>query len=110
MDLKSLGSKAKELIDKRGGTGSLKEDAEDLKEIAQREGSLSEKAKAAVEAIKDPGDTPEAAAELDEPERATAPPPATEQTSDPASVEGAADRERRGRGGQGRGGGGGRGG
>ena len=55
MDLKNLADKAKELIDKRGGSDSLKEDAGELKDIASSEGSLADKAKDAVEAIKDPG-------------------------------------------------------
>ena len=56
MDLKRLGQQAKSLIDKRGGTESVKEDAEELKDIAKGPGSLADKAKAAVGAIKDPGD------------------------------------------------------
>jgi hypothetical protein len=55
MDLKSITSKAKDLINKRGGTESLKEDAEELKDIATGEESASDKAKEAVEAVKDPG-------------------------------------------------------
>jgi hypothetical protein len=55
VDFKKLGDKAKDLIDKRGGTDSLKEDAGELKDIATGKGSFSEKAKAAAEAIKDPG-------------------------------------------------------
>ena len=35
MNLKSLQDKAKQLIDKRGGTDSLKEDAQELKDIAK---------------------------------------------------------------------------
>lgn len=46
---------AKKLIDERGGMDALKEDAEELKDIATGEGSLADKGKAAVEAIKDPG-------------------------------------------------------
>jgi len=46
---------AKKLIDERGGMDALKEDAEELKDIATGEGSLTDKAKAAVEAVKDPG-------------------------------------------------------
>jgi hypothetical protein len=77
MDLKKLGQQAKGLIDKRGGTESVKEDADELKDIAKGKGSLADKAKAAVEAIKDPGSDdaePEApaAAEASEPERARA--------------------------------------
>ena len=39
MNLKSLQRKAKQLIDKRGGTDSLREDAEELKDIAKGPGA-----------------------------------------------------------------------
>jgi hypothetical protein len=55
MDFKSLQRKAKQLIDRRGGTESLKADAEELKDIAKGPGSVSDKAKRAGEALKDPG-------------------------------------------------------
>ena len=55
MDFKKLSDKAKDLVEKRGGTDSLKEDAGELKEIATGKGSLSDKAKAAAAALKDPG-------------------------------------------------------
>jgi hypothetical protein len=55
MDFKKLANKAKETIDKRGGVESLKADAEELKRVAKGKGSLSDKAKAAAQAIKDPG-------------------------------------------------------
>jgi len=55
MNLSSLTTKAKNLISRRGGTESLKEDAEELKDIAQSQASASDKAKAAVEAVKEPG-------------------------------------------------------
>jgi hypothetical protein len=55
MDFKKLANKAKETIDKRGGVDSLKADAEELKKVAKGKGSLSDKAKAAAKAIKDPG-------------------------------------------------------
>ena len=55
MDFKSLQRRAQQLIDKRGGTDSLKADAEELKNIAKGPGSVSDKAKRAGEAIKDPG-------------------------------------------------------
>jgi hypothetical protein len=42
-------------MDLRGGTGSLKEDADELKRVAQGEGSLTDKAKAAADALKEPG-------------------------------------------------------
>ena len=55
MDLSKLTDEAKKLIDERGGMDALKEDAMELKDIATGEGSLTDKAKAAVEAVKDPG-------------------------------------------------------
>jgi hypothetical protein len=55
MNFKSLQSKAKQLIDRRGGTDSLKADAEELKDIAKGPGSVGDKAKRAGEALKDPG-------------------------------------------------------
>ena len=62
MDFKSLQRRAKQLIDRRGGTDSLKADAEELKNIAKGPGSVTDKAKRAGDALKDPGakgpDTP----------------------------------------------------
>jgi hypothetical protein len=55
MDLKGLQRKAKQLIDRRGGTDSLKADAEELRDIAKGPGSVTDKAKRAGEALKDPG-------------------------------------------------------
>ena len=55
MDFKKLADKAKDAIDKRGGVDSLKADAEELKKVAKGEGSLTDKAKAAAAALKDPG-------------------------------------------------------
>ena len=55
MNLKRLTDRAKDLVNKRGGTGALKEDAEELKDIASSKGSMKDKAKAAGEAVKDPG-------------------------------------------------------
>jgi hypothetical protein len=55
MDFKRLSQQAKRLIDRRGGTKSLKEDADELRDIARGQGSLSDKAKAAAEAVKEPG-------------------------------------------------------
>ena len=55
MDLKGLQRKAKQLIDKRGGNEALKADAEELRDIAKGPGSLSDKAKRAGEALKEPG-------------------------------------------------------
>ena len=53
------------MIDKRGGTGALKEDAMELKDVAGKDESLTDKAKDAVDAVKDtgaPGDQPAAPA------------------------------------------------
>jgi hypothetical protein len=55
MDFKKLADKAKDTIDKRGGVDSLRADAEELKKVANSNGSLTDKAKAAAAAIKDPG-------------------------------------------------------
>jgi hypothetical protein len=62
MNFKNLQRKAKQLVDRRGGTDSLKADAEELKNIAKGPGSVADKAKRAGDALKDPGakrsDTP----------------------------------------------------
>jgi hypothetical protein len=55
VDLKKLADKAKDTIEKRGGMDSLKADAEELKKVAKGKGSVGDKAKAAAEAIKEPG-------------------------------------------------------
>jgi hypothetical protein len=55
MRLNKLFDKAKKTIDQRGGLGSLKEDADELKGIAKGKGSLADKAKGAAAAIKEPG-------------------------------------------------------
>ena len=60
MDLKRLHDRAKDLVEKRGGADSVKEDAGELRDVAKGEGSLKDKAKAAAEAIKEPpGAAPE---------------------------------------------------
>ena len=50
MDFKGLQRKAKQLIDRRGGSDSLKADAEELKDIAKGPGSVADKAKRAGDA------------------------------------------------------------
>jgi hypothetical protein len=55
VNFRRLTDQAKRIVDKRGGTDALKEDAEELKDIAKGKGSLKDKAKAAGQAIKDPG-------------------------------------------------------
>ena len=111
VDFKKLGQRAKSLVDKRGGTDALKEDASQLAEIAKGKGSVSDKAKAAAAALKDPGG--------DESQREPEAEAATnraEAAAEPAAEEPAAEPERKdwddreGRGGRGRGAGGGGGG
>jgi hypothetical protein len=65
MDWKKLANKAKVVVDKRGGAESVKEDAKELKDIAKGGGTVSEKLKAAAEALKQPGaaDHPDEAGE-----------------------------------------------
>jgi hypothetical protein len=75
MDFKRLSQQAKRLIDRRGGSKSLKEDADELRDIARGEGSLSDKAKAAAGAIKEPG-----AKEPNAPPPAAPPQPPPSQT------------------------------
>lgn len=55
MNLKDLADRAKELIGRRGGTESAKQDAEEVRDIAGAPGSLTDKAKEAAEAIREPG-------------------------------------------------------
>jgi hypothetical protein len=55
MDLSKIKTAAKDLVHKRGGKDALKEDAEELKDIAGGQGSTADKAKDAVGALKDPG-------------------------------------------------------
>lgn len=55
MDLDKLVSQAKKVVDERGGMDALKGDAEELKDIAGEKGSLTDKAKDAAAALKEPG-------------------------------------------------------
>jgi hypothetical protein len=62
MDFEKLADKAKqvaeranEVVEQRGGAEALKEDAEELRDIASGEGGLVDKAKDAAEAVRDPG-------------------------------------------------------
>lgn len=55
MNIKDITDKVKNVVQKRGGTDALKEDAGELKDVASGEGSLADKAKQGVEAVKDPG-------------------------------------------------------
>jgi hypothetical protein len=55
VDFNRLFRRTKKMVEERGGTGALKEDAEELRDVAKGRGSLGDKAKAAAEALKDPG-------------------------------------------------------
>jgi hypothetical protein len=50
-----LVNKAKKVVDQRGGSEALKQDAEELKDIARGPGSTQQKAKRAAEALRQPG-------------------------------------------------------
>ena len=54
MDLKRLADKAKQVIDDRGGTERLKQDAQRLRDIAAGPGTPRDKARAAGDALKEP--------------------------------------------------------
>jgi hypothetical protein len=55
MDFKSLADKAKQVFEQRGGAKAAKEDAQELHDIAEGQGSATDKAKTAAEAIREPG-------------------------------------------------------
>lgn len=55
VDFKKLTDQVKDVIEDRGGMDSVKEDLAEVKDIATGEGSVTDKAKAAVDALKDPG-------------------------------------------------------
>ena len=55
MDLNRMFRRAKKVVDDRGGTDALKKDAQELASVAKGKGSVTDKAKAAVDAVKDPG-------------------------------------------------------
>jgi hypothetical protein len=53
--LSGLVDRAKGVFQKRGGSQAAKEDLQELKDIQAGGGSTTDKAKAAAEALKDPG-------------------------------------------------------
>jgi hypothetical protein len=55
MDLRRLTSRAKDMFAKRGGTEAAKQDAQELKDIARSDASMGDKAKQAMDALKEPG-------------------------------------------------------
>jgi hypothetical protein len=64
MNWKTMADKAKQTFQQRGGSRAAKEDAEELRNIAQGQGSIADKAKEAAAAIREPGahhpDSPDA--------------------------------------------------
>jgi hypothetical protein len=55
VNFKRLTDRAKETMEKRGGKDALKDDMQELRNIAKSKGSIKEKANAAKDALKDPG-------------------------------------------------------
>ena len=55
MDFNKLAQKAKKAVQDRGGVGALKEDAQELRDVAGRDESLADKAKDAAAAVREPG-------------------------------------------------------
>ena len=55
MDFNKLFRRAKKVVDDRGGTDALKEDAQEVADVARGRGSTGDKLKAAAERVKDPG-------------------------------------------------------
>jgi hypothetical protein len=53
--LSDLTDKAKAMFQKRGGADAARADAQELKDVHRSEGSMTDKAKDAAEALKDPG-------------------------------------------------------
>ena len=80
VDFKKLSTQAKDLVEKRGGTDALKQDASELAEIAKGKGSISDKAKAAAAALKESG-----AKDPAKPAAAAAPRPTPSPKPDPAA-------------------------
>ena len=64
MNWKAMADKAKQVFQQRGGATAAKEDAGELRDIAQGQGSVADKAKQAAKAIREPGaqhpDSPDA--------------------------------------------------
>ena len=90
VNFKKLSDQAKNLVEKRGGTEGLKQDASQLSEIAKGKGTLSEKAKAAAAALKETGagDPPKPAADADPvADRGPKPDPASPAAGEEASLE-----------------------
>ena len=83
VNLRRLTDRAKDVVEKRGGKDSLKEDMSELRNIARGEGTLKEKAAAAKDALKDPGrkggEQPQPGATAPQPAKPAAPKPSAAQ-------------------------------
>ena len=55
MDWQGMVDKVKQIFQQRGGTQAAKEDAQELRDISQEQGSTTDKAKDAAQAIREPG-------------------------------------------------------
>jgi hypothetical protein len=55
MNWKAMADKAKQTFQQRGGSEAAKEDAEELRDIVRGQGSVTDKAKEAAAAIREPG-------------------------------------------------------
>lgn len=55
MNWKAMADKAKQTFQQRGGSEAAKEDAEELRDIVRGQGSITDKAKEAAAAIREPG-------------------------------------------------------
>ena len=79
MDFSRLAGKAKQIYTKRGGAQAAKGDASEVQEILKSEGTLTDKAKRAAKALKEPGAAhdPSAARDPAVPTQ-TEPPPAAQ--------------------------------
>lgn len=61
VNLKKIADMAKNQVDKRGGTDSLKEDLKEVGDAVKGKGSVTDKAKKAADAVKEPGKNEESA-------------------------------------------------
>ena len=55
MDFNKLFRRAKKVVDDRGGTDALKEDAQEVAAVARGRGSAGDRLKEAADRLKDPG-------------------------------------------------------
>jgi len=55
MDWQGMVDKVKQVFQQRGGTQAAKQDAQELRDISQEQGSTTDKAKDAAQAIREPG-------------------------------------------------------